>query len=75
MGSKAEDLTIKYLDLISLENLFQAWNEFKKGKRKRRDVQEFERFLEDNLFQLYLDLKDRLTSMVTILLFTSRIQN
>ncbi len=59
MTSRAEDLTIDYSNLISLENLFQAWNEFKKGKRKRGDVQTFERFLEDNLFQLYLDLKNK----------------
>lgn len=42
-----------YNDLISLENLFQAWNEFKLGKRKKVDVQKFERNLEDNLLELY----------------------
>ena len=41
-----------YSKLISIENLFQAWEEFKKGKRKKRDVQVFERHLEDNLFDL-----------------------
>src|SRR3989344_2342320 len=46
-------------DLISIENLFQAWSEFRKGKRKRKDVQIFERNLEDNLFNLYQKLKDR----------------
>ena len=45
--------------LISIENLFQAWNEFKKGKRRKKDVQVFERRLEDNLFDLYLRLKDK----------------
>ena len=39
-----------YLSLISIENLFQAWNEFRKGKTKRLDVRVFERNLEDNLF-------------------------
>lgn len=38
--------------VTSLENLFQAWGEFKKGKRKKIDVGCFEKSLEDNLFQL-----------------------
>jgi len=37
--------------------LFLAWREFKKGKSKKRDVQEFEFNLEDNLFQLHRELK------------------
>lgn len=48
-----------YSDLISLENMFQAWNEFKRGKRKRPDVQLFERHLEDNLFILHQLLKTK----------------
>ena len=48
-----------YLNLISIENLFQAWNEFRVGKRKRADVQEFERHLEDNLFDLHFLLKTK----------------
>lgn len=44
---------------ISNENLFQAWSEFRKGKRKRKDVQIFERNLEDNLFELYRTLRDK----------------
>lgn len=38
--------------IVSIENLFSAWNEFKKGKRKKLDVQMFEYELEDNLFRL-----------------------
>lgn len=45
-----------YQELISIHNLFQAWGEFKKGKRSRIDVQNFERNLEDNLFMLHLSL-------------------
>lgn len=45
-----------YSSLTSIENLFQAWDEFKKGKRKRSDVQLFERYLEDNLFELHQKL-------------------
>jgi len=42
-----------------LENLFLAWKEFKKGKGKKLDVQEFEFNLEDNIFQLHEDLKNK----------------
>lgn len=45
-----------YSNLISIENLFQAWEEFRKGKKKKKDVMFFERNLEDNLFSLYLKL-------------------
>ncbi|TSC87533.1 MAG: RNA-directed DNA polymerase (Reverse transcriptase) [Microgenomates group bacterium Gr01-1014_7] len=48
-----------YSQLTSVENLFQAWSEFKVGKRKRKDVQEFERNLEDNLFDLRFKLKTK----------------
>lgn len=41
-----------YRNLISIENLFQACSEFRKGKKKRKDLQVFERHLEDNLFTL-----------------------
>ena len=50
---------IDYSNLISISNLFQAWNEFRKGKRKRADVQVFERNLEDNLFSLNQELKNK----------------
>jgi len=50
---------MNYTELTSIENLFQAWNEFKLGKRNRRDVQIFERFLEDNLFDLHEKLKNK----------------
>ncbi len=39
--------------------MFLAWKEFKKGKSKKKDVQEFEFNLEDNLFQLHQDLKEK----------------
>jgi len=45
--------------IISLENLFLAWQEFRRGKRKKLDVQQFEFNLEDNLFQLHRDLKNK----------------
>jgi len=50
---------INYSNLISIENHFQAWCEFRKGKSKRLDVQSFERNLEDNLFELQQRLKSK----------------
>ncbi len=43
--------------ITSLENLFLAWAEFKKGKRSKIDVQEFELRLEDNIFAIYEELQ------------------
>lgn len=45
--------------MISLENLFLAWQEFKKGKIRKPDVQEFEYNLEDNIFELHEKLKTK----------------
>ncbi len=49
-----------FYHLISLENLFIAWNEFKKGKTKKLDVQEFTFNLENNIFNLHNELKQKL---------------
>lgn len=43
-------------EIISLDNLFLSWREFKRDKSNRWDTQVFEFNLEDNLFQLYDDL-------------------
>ena len=45
-----------YERIISAENLFSAWEAFKSDKRNRRDVREFERRLEENIFELSHDL-------------------
>ncbi len=45
--------------IISYENLFLAWKEFRSGKRHKVDVQAFERNLDDNLYLLHLDLKNK----------------
>ncbi|MFA6476442.1 MAG: reverse transcriptase/maturase family protein [Candidatus Paceibacterota bacterium] len=42
--------------IVNLENLFQAWEEFKRGKQKKPDVLAFEKNLEQNIFQLHRDL-------------------
>ena len=43
----------------SLTNLFDAWNEFKRGKRKKKDVSQFELYLEENLFKLHNELRSK----------------
>ena len=50
---------MNFADLTSIESLFQAWGEFRKGKKSRKDVQIFERNLEDKLFSLYEDLRKK----------------
>jgi len=49
-------LKISYEEIISLENLFTAWQEFLPGKKKKRDVQEFGAGLTDNILQLHGEL-------------------
>ncbi len=45
-----------YEDIISVENLLAAWREFLKGKRKKRDVRQFQYHLFDNIHALHRDL-------------------
>ena len=49
----------KYNDIISIENLLEAWKEFVTGKTKRKDVQEFERNLMSNIICLCTDLENK----------------
>ena len=48
--------THTYDNIISLENLLKAWREFRVGKRKRKDVQGFERNFMGNIISLHCDL-------------------
>lgn len=43
--------------IISPENLFLAWDNFKSDKKKKKDVQKFEWNLERNIFQLHRELR------------------
>lgn len=45
-----------YKEITSARNLFQAWKEFRKGKGNKKDVLEFEYYLEQNMFELHRDL-------------------
>lgn len=42
-----------------MENLLKAWKEFKRGKSKKEDVQEFELRLMSNILSLHNDLKNK----------------
>jgi retron-type reverse transcriptase len=46
-----------YDDIISVENLLHAWREFRRGKKQKRDVMEFERNLMEHILNLHHDLK------------------
>ncbi len=43
-------------EIASVENLLEAWREFLPGKRAKRDVEEFQLHLVDNIFSLHADL-------------------
>ena len=43
-------------NLVSIENLLLAWQEFLNGKRSKKDVQEFQLRLMDNILSLHQDL-------------------
>jgi len=49
-----------YNEIISFENLYVSWHEFRRDKRKRPEVMLFERNLEDNLFSLHEELKAKI---------------
>jgi retron-type reverse transcriptase len=48
-----------YEDIISIENLLSAWKEFERGKRKKKDVQEFSLRLMDNIIDLHKILANK----------------
>jgi len=48
-----------YDNIITLEKLLQAWQEFLSDKKDRKDVILFQAKLMDNIFDLYNDLKNK----------------
>ncbi len=46
-------------ELITLENIYEAWKDFSKGKTNKNDVIKFKMNLEDELLKLYSDLKNK----------------
>ncbi len=61
-GLKCRTITMKIIfdhnfeDIISLENLLEAWKEFIKDKRNKNDAQIFQMRLMDNIFALHREL-------------------
>ncbi len=51
---------ISYNNIISVENLLEAWKEFKRGKSNKVDVQEFEFNLMSNILSLHDELKKKI---------------
>lgn len=51
-------LTHTFEEMISVDNLLEAWEKFVKGKRHKRDVQKFALHLMDNIFSLHEDLRN-----------------
>jgi len=52
--------TNNYQYIISVDNLLDAWKEFLKGKRSRKDVQKFELNLMENILSLHYDLANKI---------------
>ena len=48
-----------FYHIISVSNLLAAWQEFRRGKNKKPDVQKFEFNLERNLFLIHKNLKEK----------------
>ena len=48
-----------YDDIITIEKLLKAWQEFLRDKKKKNDVILFQARLMDNIFKLYTDLKNK----------------
>ena len=48
----------RFEDLIHMENLLAAWQEFLRGKKHKKDVQEFQLHLMDNILALHADLSN-----------------
>lgn len=59
-GGGLKRLVHVYDNIISLKNLLEAWKEFLRGKRDKKDVQEFQLRLMDNILDLHTDLKNKM---------------
>ncbi len=49
----------RYDEIISVENLLEAWKEFKRGKTKKEGVQLFQLQLMEHILSLHADLRNR----------------
>ena len=48
-----------YHNIISVENLLDAWREFLRNKRGRKDIEQFAAHLTDNIFDLHRKLQNK----------------
>lgn len=55
-GLNGDDL---YEQVISLDNLFLAWKEFRRGKSKKTDVRKFESNLGENILEIHRELRSK----------------
>jgi RNA-directed DNA polymerase len=51
-------LTHSFEEIINIENFLEAWKEFEKGKKSKKDVQAFSLNLMDNIFSLHNNLSN-----------------
>jgi retron-type reverse transcriptase len=51
-------LVHSFEEVISLENLLEAWKEFEKGKKNKKDVQQFSLNLMDHVFMFHSELSN-----------------
>ncbi|MBU2219233.1 reverse transcriptase/maturase family protein, partial [Patescibacteria group bacterium] len=56
---ESKRLRHEYNNIISIENLLVSWQEFLRGKRKRKDVAEFLLHFSENIFKLHKELADK----------------
>jgi len=52
-------IKIDYQNIISVKNLYDAWQEFLLGKKNKKDVAEFALNLSSNISKLHFDLKNQ----------------
>ena len=52
-------IKINYGDIISIPNLYQAWEEFLPGKKNKKDVADFALNLSHNISELHYDLRNK----------------
>lgn len=49
----------EYKDIISIKNICDAWTEFIRGKKSKKDVAEFSLNLSQNIFKLHEELREK----------------
>ncbi len=60
IGRHGKKCNTQYTDLVTFENLLQAWADFIQDKRSREDVNEFALRISDNLFDILNELESGL---------------